>query len=176
MTPRDLYRTCRVSAYRLETLQRYIGDEDDRQRAFLAGEELPPPGPGKLDDLQLISELRRAGRRVGRVHIVSLPLTDYMRYELAAYAENAAAGEEIRIADAADTVLAEMTKDFAIFDSETDDPQVILFDYSTDGLICGYEHVTDRSVVDQRRRQFRTAYERSVPLTEFVSHLEDTAA
>jgi hypothetical protein len=35
MTPGDLYRTCRVSAYRIETLQHYVvPDDEERQRAF----------------------------------------------------------------------------------------------------------------------------------------------
>jgi hypothetical protein len=69
MRPADLYRTCRVSAVRLEALQDYDVPEDEaRQRAFHAGEPLPPPQPAKLADLKLISELSRSGRQVGRVH------------------------------------------------------------------------------------------------------------
>ena len=45
-TPADLYRTCRVSARRLETLQDYdVSGDEERLRAFLAGEPLPPPRP-----------------------------------------------------------------------------------------------------------------------------------
>ena len=63
MTPADLYRTCRVSACRLETLQHYdVPGDEERQRAFLAGEPLPPPRQGKLDDLKLITKLRESGR------------------------------------------------------------------------------------------------------------------
>lgn len=51
-TPADLYRTCRVSACRLETLQHYAGTGDeDRQRTFHAGQQPRPPRQGKLDDL-----------------------------------------------------------------------------------------------------------------------------
>ena len=100
MTPADLYRTCRVSARRLETLQHYdVTGDEERQRAFLAGQPLPPPRQGKLDDLALIADLRQAGRYVGRVHVVDRPLSPYVRYELAVYAENVAAGEDVRIAD-----------------------------------------------------------------------------
>jgi hypothetical protein len=71
MTPADLYRTCRVSACRLEAQQSYARrGGDERQQAFDAGEPLPPPRQAKLDDLRLISELGQAGRKVGRVHIV----------------------------------------------------------------------------------------------------------
>ena len=63
-TPADLYRTCRTSARRLETRQHYlVPGDDERQRAFLAGSELPAPGPGKIADLELIADLVRRGRR-----------------------------------------------------------------------------------------------------------------
>lgn len=79
MTPADLYRTCGASAWRLEVLQHYAGAADEeRQRAFHAGEPLPPPGPGKVSSLALISRLRQAGRQVGRVHVVSQPLSAYV--------------------------------------------------------------------------------------------------
>lgn len=171
MTPADLYRTCRFSACRLETLQQYAtsGDEE-RRRAFRAGEPLPPPGPGKLDDLRLIAQLRKAGRQVGRVHVVDQPLSDYMRYELAVYAENVAAGEDVRIADRSrHPELADLGQDFALFDAETGEPQVILFGYDVDGSLLGYRHATDRPTIARCQRQYRLALARSVPLAEFMA-------
>src|SRR5207245_5369176 len=41
----------------------------------------------------------KSGRHVGRVHVVDQPLSPYVRYELAVYAENVSAGEDVRIAD-----------------------------------------------------------------------------
>lgn len=174
MTPGDLYRTCRTSAYRLEVLQHYVvpGDED-RQRAFHAGEPLPPPSQSKVHDLQLISELNRAGRQIGRVHVVSRPLADYVRYELAAYVENEAAGEDVRIAESTPQApLAKLTTDFAIFDVETDDPHLILFDYSPDGRILGYRHSQDSKAIEDHWRQYRLALDHSVPLIEFTATCE----
>ena len=140
MTPADLYRTCRVSACRLETLQHYdVPGDEERQRAFQAGEPLPPPGQGKQDDLALIAELRRSGRQVGRVHVLDRPLSRYVRYELAVYAENVSAGEDVRIADRSlHPELGALAEDFAIFDAETMHAAVILFDYDSGGLVLGY--------------------------------------
>lgn len=172
MTPVDLYRTCRVSAYRLETRQVYaVGAVDvERRRAAAAGEPLPPPSKGKLDDLKLINELRRSGKQVGRIHIITWPLTDYLRYELAIYPENISAGEYVRIADAsAEPSLAELTTDFAIFDGETDHPSLILFNYSEDGQIHGYEQSTDPIIIQSCWEQYRYAYDHSIPLEEFAA-------
>lgn len=172
MTPADLYRDCCLSAWRIEALQYYAGTGDEeRQRAFREGRPLPAPGPGKLEDLKLIARLSREGRTVGRVHVVDRPLSDYVRYELAVYAENAAAGEEIRIADrSAHPELAEITGDFAIFDAEADsESAVILFKYDSEGVVHGYEISYDQEVVEQCRDLLDLAYAFSVPLSEFTA-------
>lgn len=171
MTPADLYRTCRVSACRLETLQHYdVPGDEERQQAFHAGHSLPPPRRAKLDDLGLIGKLRESGRKVGRVHVVDQPLSAYVRYELAVYAENVAAGEDVRIADRSlHSELEALTEDFAIFDAETDDASVVLFDYDTGGRVHGYRIASDRETVDRCREQYDLALARSVPLSEFVA-------
>jgi hypothetical protein len=171
-TPADLYRTCRVSARRLETLQHYdVPGDEERQRAFHAGEQLPPPRQGKLDDLKLIAELRKSGRQVGRVHVVDRPLSDYVRYELAVYAENAAAGEDVRIADRSlHPELASLAQDFAIFDAGTTWATVVLFDYDNRGRVRGYQVVASDPETEKRcRDQYDLALSRSVPLSEFMA-------
>ena len=166
-TPADLYRTCRVSARRLETLQYYdVSGDEERQRAFLAGETLPPPRQGKADDLALIADLRKRGRYVGRVHVVDRPLSDYVRYELAVYAENVAAGEGVLIADrSAHPELEGLVRDFAIFDSET----VVLFDYDDDGRVHGYRVAGDRETVKRCMAEYDLAADLARPLAEFVA-------
>jgi hypothetical protein len=166
-TPADLYRTCRVSARRLETLQDYdVSGDEERLRAFLAGEPMPPPRQGKAEDLALIADLRKRGRYVGRVHVVDRPLTDYVRYELAVYAENVAAGEDVLIADrSAHPNLEGLAQDYAIFDSET----VVLFDYDDDGRVRGYRVADDRETVERCVAEYDLAAARSVPLAEFMA-------
>jgi hypothetical protein len=172
-TPADLYRDCALSAWRVEALQQYaVPGDEERQRAFLAGEPLPPPRQGKLDSLALISSLHQAGRTVGRVHVVDQPLSDYVRYELTVYAENVAAGEEIRIADRSlYPELGEITGDFAVFDAEApSDATAILFDYDDAGLILGYRVAVDAETVARCRDQLDLAYAYSIPLDEFLAH------
>jgi hypothetical protein len=178
VTPGDLYRTCRTSAFRLEVLQHYIvSDDKARQTAFHEGKPLPPPRQSKVDDLRLISDLRQTGREIGRVHVVTWPLSDYVRYELAVYAENVAAGEDVRIADGTGSPeLAQLTTDFAIFDAETDDPHVILFDYTSAGELLRYEYTQAEAVVERCRQQRRLALESSVALSEFTAIHEQALA
>ena len=171
MTPKDLYRTSRVSACRLETLQHYtVPGDEERQRAFHSGDPLPPPREELLDDLRLITELRRTGLQIGRVHVVDRPLSAYVRYELAVYEENVSAGENVRIADRSlHPELDSLTRDFVIFDAETGNGTVVLFDYDTDGLIQGYRLATDRETMERYREQYDLAFSHSVPLSEFMA-------
>lgn len=173
MTPADLYRACCISAWRLETMQHYSasGDGDEeRQRAFHLGKPLPAPGRGKVADLELISALRVSGRQIGRVHVVDRPLTPYVLYELAVYAENASAGEEVRIADRSlYPELKSLMQDFAIFDAETSNAAVILFDYDHGGLVRGYKTTNDPETVRHCREQYGLALSRSVPLAKFTA-------
>lgn len=178
MTPADLYRTCRVSAFRLEALQDYAvaGDDDRRRRqAFFAGDPLPPPGPGKQDDLRLIERRREDGIRVGRIHLVDRPLTDYLRYELAVYPENIAAGEDVRIVDRSlHPELDAVIGDFAVFDGETGRGTVVWFDYGKDGRLLGYRITDAPDAVEHGRSVYAKALRRSVPLSEFMAASANT--
>jgi hypothetical protein len=171
-TPADLYRDCALSAWRVEVLQHYtVPGDEARQRAFHAGEPLPPAGQGKLDDLGIITRLRESGRTVGRIHVIDRPLSDYLRYELAVYAENIAAGEEVRIADRRlYPELGEIAEDFVIFDAEApSDTVVAAFDYDGTGLVRGYRIVTDAQALDRYREAADLAYAYSVPLADFMA-------
>ena len=171
MTPADLYRDCGVSAWRVEALQHYtVPGDEDRQQAFREGRPLPPPRQDKLDDLALIGKLRESGRQAGRIHVVDWPLSPYVEYEIAVYAENAAAGEDVRIADRSlYPELGEVTEDFVIFDAEAEeDATVILFDYDADGLVRGYKIIAGRAAGDYRE-MLALAYAYSVPLSEFTA-------
>lgn len=169
MTPADLYRECRWSAWRVEALQHYtVPGDEERQRAFHAGKPLSPPGRGKAGDLALISDLRSVGTQVGRVHVVDRPLSAYVRYELAVYDENVAAGEDVRIADrSAYPELSAVDADFVIFDAGTPGAAVVLFDYDKAGLIRGYRIADDPETVRACRESLNLALSHAVPLAEF---------
>ena len=103
---------------------------------------------------------------MGRVHVVDRPLTDYVRYELAVYAENVAAGEDVLIADSSVyPELAGLTQDFALFDSET----AVLFDYDEDGLVRGYRISDDVRIVRGCTEQYVAVAERAVPFADFMA-------
>lgn len=156
------------SVFRLETLQDYPTDEyDERQRVFLAEGRLLPPPPRKVEWLAWVRDRIAAGRRVGRVHVVDYPLSDYLRYELAVYAEGAAAGEDARIADrAAHPDLHRLRNDFILVDGDTDHPTVVWLDHDPDGRPAGWQISRGDRDVDGARLDWWTALTHSVPLHE----------
>lgn len=170
MTLAELWETFRASAFRMETLQYYMLAEDEpRRRAFREGRPLPPR-PGKTESLRMIASAVSAGKRVHRVHVVDLPLSGYIRYELAVYPENIAAGEDVRIAPrTAHPGLDELTTDFWLFDADSGRPAVVWFRYTPDGQIMSRDYSDDPADITLAREQRDLAVACSLPLSEFLA-------
>jgi hypothetical protein len=129
----DLFTSFTRTAWRLEALQFYDEgpDEDPQMVAFLAGKPIPP-----RDDtswLDLVSEHKKAGRQVSRVRVVERPLSTYVQFELAVYAENIAAGEDVRVVEADDLAGVAPFPEFWLFDGEV----VAIMRYDEDGVFLG---------------------------------------
>ncbi|SRR5712691_9037025 len=175
MTLDDLFATFAASAFRLETLQNYeVRDDDPRRRAFREGRPLPPR-PGKTESIRMVSQAAAAGKRVHRVHVVDLPLSEYLRYEMAVYPENIASGEDVRItARAAHPGLRSLNTDFWLFDADTDNASVVWFRYTPGGLIISRDYSNDPADVRLAREQRDLALEHSLRLGEFLtSHVAE---
>lgn len=170
MTLTELWETFRASAFRLEALQYYVLAEDEsRRQAFREGRPLPPR-PGKTESLRMIVSAVAAGKRVHRVHVVDLPLSEYIRYELAVYPENIAAGEDVRIAPRfAHPGLRDLTTDFWLFDADTDRPAVVWFRYTPDGQVISRDFSDDPGEIGRARGQRDLAVACSLSLNDFLA-------
>lgn len=160
-----LFEGVRSSWFRLETLQAYgVAYEDEEFRAFLESGRFD-----RSDDSwqRMIRVHVDAGRALRRVHVVEEPLSDYLRYEFAAYELNAKAGEEIRLIR---TVEGEWPagmprgEDFWILD----DADAWAMEYDDDGRFVAAERVTDQAKLDQYRQWRDVALASSMSLTEFT--------
>lgn len=85
--------------FRLETLDWYDApNEHEPYARFLAGQ--PADWAWREPWKQLVRDVRTSGRIMQRVHVVSEPVTGYIRFELLrAYPANVEAGEDVRIID-----------------------------------------------------------------------------
>lgn len=149
-------------AFRLESLQVYdMASEQAEYDHFLATGELHIP-----DDDQWLTRVRHfrgTGRWVGRVHVVTRPLTDYLRYEFAIYRHTVRAGEDVRILDATDQPGLQLpAQDFWLFDESA----VVRMDYLPGGVQTGRELLEDidpEPYIGWKRR----ALERAVVFQEY---------
>ncbi|MFE7115893.1 DUF6879 family protein [Streptomyces sp. NPDC057654] len=161
------FRDFQSEAWRLETLPAYnVPQEAEEIRAFQAGERIDPHAHSNeyTEDLK---QVRREGRSKGRVHIVTRPLSDYLRYEFMYYLPHAWAGEDIRIMDVTDrpNPLAGV-QDFWMFDRQ----EVVLMNYEADGTQISRE-VFEGDVSPYLEYQ-RIALSESVPFEEYVKGLD----
>lgn len=156
------------SFFRLETFQDYsFGEGDERFRVFRAEGRVTAPPPGKAAWVAWVGEQVEVGRRVHRVHVVDLPASDYLRYEVRVYEENAAAGEDVRLADRrADPALDRLRTDFVLLDGDTDHPVVLLQRHDPEGRLVDMEESRDPADVDRCRHDRDLAVAHSIPLGE----------
>jgi hypothetical protein len=164
-----LYSQATREAFRLEARQVYaVAAESAQFRAFTEGRPLPPD-PHVDRSMQVIRTAASAGVRIHRVHVVDLPLTAYLRYELAAYGENVAAGEDVRIAVRSwHPGLAGLTEDFVLFDGQA----MVWMRYDSQGRLTGRDYSAEAPDLALAGRQREVALAHSVPLSEFT-HLAE---
>jgi hypothetical protein len=169
-----VFEAFRTTAFRLETLSRYSDEVEDAELAlFLAGQPLPERSTRTDPWLKRVADTTTAGKRWQRVHVVTHPLTDYLRFELVGYEDYVAAGEDVRIADR-DThpELASLRQDFWLFDAETPEAFAMLMRYNATGQLLDFELTDEPPVIEQCRRERDHAVARSVPLPDYTAALE----
>ncbi|MGH3898274.1 MAG: DUF6879 family protein [Pseudonocardiaceae bacterium] len=126
--------------FRLETLSFYnaASDSDDLRR-YLQGEPAPT-AEAKRPWLDRIRVDVAAGRAWRRIHAVTQPLSDYVRYECEwGYVPNSAAGEQIRIAEL--TPALAQIGDFFVLDGK----HVVRSRYGETGRFVNAEVLGDSS-------------------------------
>lgn len=154
----------RRSAFRLETLPQYlVPQEAELFAAWNAGVAPPRRTPENNEAMaRLQGEIQRGLRRY-RVHILDQPLTAYLRFELYAYLDSVAVGNDIRVADR-DTHpdLAGMHEDFWMYDDET----VVRMFYDDEGRFLYPELAED---IEPYRALRDTAMRHSEPLLDYMA-------
>jgi hypothetical protein len=161
------------TAYRLETLQVYdVGYEDESYAAFLAGHPLPTD-MAKDEWTAMLAAAAGDGKVFQRVHIVTEPLTDYVRYEIEwSYAPNVAAGDDVRILVGTPEQFGLPDHDYWLFDSR----DLWVMRYDSDGRFLHAEQVSDPAVVVDHNYWRDSALTRAMPYTEYLNRALITQA
>jgi Family of unknown function (DUF6879) len=161
---RDFDSLFQHRVFRLETLDWYVApNEREPYARFLAGERVDPAWrePWK----KIVRGVRESGRVMQRVHVVTEPVSDYIRFELLhAYPANVQAGEDVRILGRGQAgSLPDM--DFWLFDDST----AAKLTYNRAGGVLQVELERDpgmlRWYLEDRDRALRLA----TPLARYVA-------
>lgn len=178
----ERFATFQYSLFRLETLQVYGGSgEEDALAAFQAGQPIPLT-PALQEWTQMVRQRVGSGSVVQRVHVVTSPLTDYLRFELANYAPNVQAGEDVRIVPVTSNgawPLDVPHDDFWLIDSG----ELWSQHYDQHGTWLGVQLVTDPGRIVEACRARDAALYHSTPWADYLrdhhpeitSHLTATA-
>jgi hypothetical protein len=157
------------SAWRLETLQYYAG-EDDEVEDFRNGRPRAERSVTTSPYLRRLAAAALEGRSWARVHVVDHPLTDYLLYELGAYVESAAVGESIRIANrSASPALGGLRQDFWLIDEATPSAAALLMDYDAAGRFQGARKAADAGTLEWCRSVKDLVLRYAVPLNAYLA-------
>jgi hypothetical protein len=152
------------TAFRLETRERYVDDEEQEPlRRFLAGQ--PPDDSWFMDWYDAIAELVAAGKRMQRVRVVSEPASDYTRFGIdLARRLNVPAGEDIRYLPRRRAErLGLPDEDFWLLDSA----RVLVLHFDGD-ILLGAEPLADPAAIVQRARWRDVAWQYAVPAGRYA--------
>ncbi|MEH6377602.1 DUF6879 family protein [Streptomyces sp. KLMMK] len=166
-TYKELLGSARHSAVHLETRDGYM-PSDPAFAAWREGRLSDPVGddPDFQQWLSWVSEATERGVKIRRARVVSVPESDYIRFEHHVSQANVTAGEEIRwLPRRRATDLALPGNDFWVFDNEL----VLVLHFTGDGELApeGRELIRDERVLDLCASAFEAVWERAVPHEDY---------
>ncbi|WP_228555122.1 DUF6879 family protein [Catenulispora pinisilvae] len=165
----DLIAAAERSVVHLELRDTYAVDPESKDyAAWLAGDTSPRTRDIDRERrkpwLNLVRDTVARGVEMRRARVVSLPPTDYIRFEHSGAPLNIEAGEEVRWLDRADAVdFLVPAADLWLFDRK-----VIRFGlFSGDGALLGYKVADDPVLLSRVATAFEAVWERAVPHDRF---------
>lgn len=153
------------SAFRLELLDHYVAPNEAGPFAmFLAGEE--PSCDWREPWKRFVRGKLASGATMTRVHIVTEPLSPYVKFELTCvYPANVDAGEDVRVLPRRRWAPWLLGQDFWLLDSTT----AALMTYDSAGNWLSVEIDEDPNVVWQCALARDVAVANSVPLNTYLA-------
>ncbi|MET7713281.1 DUF6879 family protein [Streptomyces sp. NPDC005407] len=156
-------------AFRLETMDDYSNSGNvDAYQAFMAGERQPEDyNSGWVEALRAHTS---QGKRIYRVHILTRPLTNYLRFELGwGYQKNMTGGEEFFILDVTEkTNPLAGVPDFWLFDSE----HAAVMRYDDHGAFLGADVLASNGAAEFIRYR-ETALAHAEPFTDWWAKYDE---
>lgn len=162
-----LFTSFRYSAFRLETLDWYDVDaEAEPLQAWLAGRSLPVD-PVNGEWLDIVRDAVAAGKTMQRVHVMTVPLTGYVHWELGWFQRHsAAAGEDIWLLPHYGGFWPRglMRLDWWLFDDE----RVAIFRFDDRARLTDIELSASENVAEHFRGERDTALREARPYANYI--------
>lgn len=154
-------------AFRLESRDHYSVDSEREEFArYLRGEPLSERK--NRGWCEFVRSAVQSGRKISRVHVMRVPLTPYLRFEIDwGYVFSNAAGEEIflfpqqKLADASISELG----DFWLFDNK----QLIRMDYDAAGAFQHAELIDDPKSLEKARSIRERLIAEAIPFRQYLA-------
>ena len=163
------------SVRKIETRQEYREPGNPSWEKLAAGdlaEALRLVPESREVDAPLYEDLERRGVTFTRCRPVTLPLTPYLRWEIASYDFNAARGEVILFAgtdDVAQVLQTSIRHDFMVFDTAL----ALIHDYDASGEIRGGWETTQPEAVSVLAELFDDFRLQCIPYREYLKTQAD---
>lgn len=127
----------KISAFRVETLQRYnVDEEQEAFQYFLKNNKLPK---WICDDwCDIIKQAKAKWATMQRVHLLQFPISKYLSFEFEEYKNNIKAWEEIYYIPANECPI-KIESDFWIFDDTT----ILGMHYDNNGKFIDFKKIED---------------------------------
>jgi len=161
-----LFESFEHSAFRLEAFDFYsVPEEEIEFRRFLNGEIFPTSPEDEW--AQFIRKSVAQGKVVQRVHVVPLPLTPYLKYEIEwGYSYSGVAGEDIYLIDRAGLPREILqTTDFWLFDQTT----LVIMRYDSNGRFLHGEREDSPEIIADHCKISASLLSRGMPLKTFLA-------
>jgi hypothetical protein len=161
----DLFYAFEHTAFRLEVRDRYDESyENESLRKFLAGE--PDDLSWMQDWLAMVRDHTAKGRRVARVRVVSMPLTDYSHFGVWCAQYTNGAGEDIRYLPRDQAQAKGLPDhDYWLFDSRT----LVRMRFDDGDCFLGGEVIEDPAVIVQHNYWRDAAWHQAVRRDDFAA-------
>ncbi|MCQ8770857.1 DUF6879 family protein [Streptomyces telluris] len=163
----DLVKECHRSAVHLELRDAYsvASEADDFAEWQACGRITPESVKRRRSWLDLVRSTVARGVEVRRARVVSLPASEYIRYEHAGTYLNVEAGEKVRwLPRRHAATLALPGADFWLLD----DRLIRFGHFSGEGASAGHELCDDPAVVKLCAEAFDAVWQRATPHEEFA--------
>jgi len=160
-----LFDAAQHAVFRLEARQTYaVPADDDELVAFRTGAPRPERSVRTSPWLRRIAVQTAAGVAWSRLRTIERPLTEYTRFELVAYVESQAAGEEIRLLER-----PLLHSDFWLIDPGRSGQVAVLMHYDGDGRLQRRERVDEPAEIARLDRIRETSWSAAAPLNIWLA-------